>query len=85
MAYYKHGRFLRLTYETPKTVSFTEHIKEIDFEDIQKLEMIRYLYITKGYTAKKVCEILGVKYTSEIQTRICKCFPKQMGHGGKRR
>lgn len=78
----------------PTHLSFNDNLisNEIDYskynlpqEEIELLEYIRYLYITKNLTSKQVCEILCVKHTSEIQTRMGKCLPKGLGWGGNRR
>ena len=87
MPFFKHGRFVNFDSlsNTKENQTPLPEPRSMSVDDIEIMEQIRYLYIDRGMTAKKVCEMVGGIYTPEVQTRLGKVLPKNMGHGGKRR
>lgn len=53
-------------------------------EPIAVVEMILSMY-ESGSTVKEICENLGVPFTHSKQTAMNRLFPRNIGHGGKRK
>ena len=56
---------------------------DYDFEKKELIEYIEELY--KKHTVREICKILQIEYTSNLQKKFHRAFPKKASHGGKRK
>ena len=87
MPFFKHGRFVNFDSlsNTKENQTPLPEPRSMSVDDIEIMEQIRYLYIDRGMTAKKVCEMVGGDIHSRSTDKIGEGAPQKYGARRKKK